>query len=457
MTQMQTLKGAGGAFHALSSFLRGCHAETLPAETLQTAKLYLLDLIGVMIAADRLEASRIARNHAANHWAAGPGAPSAPLLLDGRHVSLPGFGFAVATQIDNLDAHDGWQPSKGHAGAALFPALAAFGFHTPQLSGPEALAALVAGYEISYRAALALHATVPDYHTSGAWNSLGCAAIGAKLRSAGDDVLRSALGIAEYHGPRSQMMREIANPSMLHDGTGWGAPTGIYALLIAEEGFQASPAATVEFDDAAFAWADLGQRWLTCEQYIKPYPICRWAHAAIDGARQLQGEYGFKHEDIRSVEIATFTQSAELNQGVPTDTTVAQYSISWPVAAMLVRGRVGVNEVLPGSFTDPDIISLTSKCRVSVDGEIDAGFPAMRQARVAITLESGDRHETGIVIASGGPDPQPTEEEVIAKYREFAGTRLSAERVHCVEQLVMTCDQPDSLFIGLLEELAKPG
>ena len=30
--------------------------------------------------------------------------------------------------------------------------------------------------------------------------------------------LRHALGIAEYHGPRSQMMREIANPSMLHDG-----------------------------------------------------------------------------------------------------------------------------------------------------------------------------------------------------------------------------------------------
>ncbi len=456
MTRMQTLREPAPAFHKLHDFLKGCEADQLPDHVLQTAKLYLLDLIGVLIAADSLPASRMARDHSARYWAAGPQATAVPMLLDGRPVSQPGFGFAMATQIDNLDAHDGWQPSKGHAGAALFPALAAFAFERGDLGGREALAALVAGYEISYRAALALHATVPDYHTSGAWNALGCAAIGAKLRGSSADVLRHALGIAEYHGPRSQMMREIANPSMLHDGTGWGAPTGIYALLIAEDGFVASPAATVEFEDAAFAWEDLGKRWLTCEQYIKPYPICRWAHAAIDGARQLQQRHGFSHEAIEQIDIATFSESAELNLDVPTDTTIAQYSINWPVAAMLVRGRVGVAEVLPSSFDDPLIGALTARCKVGVDPVIDAAFPQKRLARVAITLKDGSVHESGLVTASGGPEPQPGEAEVIAKFRTFAGSALSPGRLAQIEAAVLGCDRAGSLFGNVLDLLTKP-
>ena len=41
------------------------------------------------------------------------------------------------------------------------------------MSGAEALMLVTLGYEIAGRAGLALHATVSDYHTSGAWNALG--------------------------------------------------------------------------------------------------------------------------------------------------------------------------------------------------------------------------------------------------------------------------------------------
>jgi len=193
----------------------------------------------------------------------------------------------------------------------------AFAEAADKVSGQQALIAMVLGYELSYRAAFALHATVEDYHTSGAWNSLGCAAIGVRLRNLDDNQLRHALGIAEYHGPRSQMMREIANPSMLHDGTGWGAPTGIYAALVAEDGFTGAPAATVEFDDAAFVWEDLGKVWLTAKQYIKPYPICRWAHAPIDAVLGLRRQHSLTADMIESVEVQTFSYSAELNAAVP--------------------------------------------------------------------------------------------------------------------------------------------
>ena len=93
----------------------------------------------------------------------------------------------------------------------------------------------------------------------------------ARLRRMSAGQLREALGIAEYHGARSQMMREIATPTMLHDGSGWGALAGLSAAILAEEGFTGAAAATVEAPEAARHWDDLGRFWQIEHQYVKPY------------------------------------------------------------------------------------------------------------------------------------------------------------------------------------------
>ncbi len=455
MTTVETLKEPSSTFLRLAQFVNTLQFDDIPPSVTKTAALLILDLIGVLAAARNLEAAVIARDFAVQNFSAGPNAPVARLPFDGRNVSLVGYGFAAATQIDNLDAHDGWQPSKGHAGAALFPALCAFA-EVQKVSGREALVAMVLGYEIGYRAALALHTTVEDYHTSGAWNSLGCAAIGARLRNADQSTFRDALGIAEYHGPRSQMMREIANPTMLHDGTGWGAPVGIYAALIAEQGFTGAPAATVEFGDAQFAWADLGKNWLTEQQYIKPYPICRWAHAAIDAALDLRKIHKIEPSSIEKIDIFTFVYSAELNNEVPDTSPLAQYSLAWPVAAAMVRGVVGVDEVTEASFSDDHLIQMTKRVDVHIDQECEDGYPARRLARVNITLKDGTAFESGLVEASGGPDPQPTEQEIVEKYRAFAGSTLPEKRVFEIEKAVMSLMNEDSDFNQVLDLLVTP-
>jgi len=453
MTEMQSLDGPSAGFEKVAGFSRSLTFDALPAQVQGYAALYLLDLIGVYTAALPLDAGRIARNHAARHWAAGQDAPRARLLLDGRETSLPGFAFATGTQIDNLDAHDGWQPSKGHAGAALFPALAAFAQDKADLKGQEALTALVLGYEVAYRASVALHATVPDYHTSGAWNALGAALIGARLRGSTDETLRQALGIAEYHGPRSQMMREIANPTMLHDGSGIGGAIGVQSLLLAEEGFTGAPAATVEFADAAFAWADLGARWLTTEQYIKPYPVCRWAHAPIDAVLGLRARHAIDWRAIERVEIASFAYAANLYQQVPKSSPMAQYSLAWPVAFALVRGRVDVEAVLEESFADPGLIAMTARVSASVDDALEADYPAQRQARATIFLRDGRRYESPVTKASGGPEPAPREEEIREKFSLYATPVLGAERAKAIETAVLRLTEAESRFGEVLELL----
>ena len=138
-----------------------------------------------------------------------------------------------------------------------------------------------------------------DYHTSGAWNALAVAAIGARLLKLGPDKLREALGIAEYHGPRSQMMRVIDSPTMLHDGSAWGALAGVTAVYLADQGFTGAPAVTVEAEEVDPIWRDLGEQWVVHRHYIKPYPVCRWTHALIDSALKLRRDHGLDRRRYR--------------------------------------------------------------------------------------------------------------------------------------------------------------
>ena len=59
------------------------------------------------------------------------------------------------------------------------------------ITGNELLTLLVVGYEVAIRAGIALHATAPDYHTSGAWNALGAVEWPAAAGSLDDDRART--------------------------------------------------------------------------------------------------------------------------------------------------------------------------------------------------------------------------------------------------------------------------
>jgi 2-methylcitrate dehydratase PrpD len=166
-----------------------------------------------------------------------------------------GAALANAWIIDSIDIHDTGHYTKGHAGCALIPSLLAC-IHiyeknndNKKLNGKEFLTTLVVGYEIAYRAGHSLHVTVSDIHSSGSWVSLGCSAMLCRLLKLSCDCTAHALGIAEYYGPRSQIMRSVDYPTMLKDGLGQGALVGISSALLAQLGFSGSPAVTMTKTD----------------------------------------------------------------------------------------------------------------------------------------------------------------------------------------------------------------
>jgi 2-methylcitrate dehydratase PrpD len=159
-------------------FIRTLRWEQIPENVQHQVKRCLLDTIGSAIAGKRMMLSRIIYDFAAEV----NGGQGAHLWLDGREVSPVGAALAHGMTIDALDIHDNFNQAKGHAGVAVVPAaLATLGLKPDaRISGQELLTTLAIGYEVALRAGLALHATVCDYHSSGAWNALGCAAIVAR-------------------------------------------------------------------------------------------------------------------------------------------------------------------------------------------------------------------------------------------------------------------------------------
>lgn len=427
-----------------------------PEPVLSAAALAMLDTLGIVIAAGPMEAGVIAREVACLLYGAGPASIPARMLMDGRRVSLAGAAFAAATQTDNLDGHDGYNPTKGHIGVVAIPALAALAEGLPDLTGRQALAAVATCYEVAGRAATALHATVSDYHTSGAWNALGVAAMAARLRGLSAGQLREALGIAEYHGPRSQMMREIASPTMLHDGSGWGALVGLSSAVLAERGFTGAPAITVEAPAVAGHWADLGGFWQMLHQYVKPYPICRWAHAAIDATRALVLAHDLRPGQIATLRVNSFHNAAALFSGMPDTTSKAQYSLPFAVACMAVHRRIGVEQISGAGLSDPAVAAFLPKIEVCEEARHEARFPAGRWADVVITLTDGRVLASGDTHARGGPEAPLARDEVIAKFIDFAAPVAGGARAAAIRDAVLGLARPGSRFADLAAHLYDP-
>jgi 2-methylcitrate dehydratase PrpD len=451
--------GVAAAFADVPAFVRGLAFDDLPGDVVEQAQRCLVDLIGVAAAGSRTKAAAIANTYAATQLCGRD--RGARILFDGRRASLAGAAFAGATTIDALDAHDGHVLTKGHAGVAILPALLALadaGDPGPAIDGREFLACLVAGYEVATRAGIALHATAPDYHCSGAWNSLGCAAVAARLLGFDAETTREALGVAEYFGPRGQILRACDAPTMVKDGSGWGAHVGVTAALLARDGFTGAPALTIERDDATAFWSDLGTRWRIREQYFKAYPVCRWAQPAVEAALALQRAHGFAATDVASVTIESFREAITLGSAcaVARTTEQAQYSLPFPVAAALVWGDIGAREVSEPTLADPRVVRLQGAMTLVEDRAFSERFPAERWARVHVALADGRVLVSAPERARGNPENPLDAAELRRKYLALSEPALGARRAARIEQAAHGLSSDQSALPALLLDLLEP-
>lgn len=415
----------------------------IPPEAMAILRRSFTDTMGVAAVASTTKMGDIARRGAIAVF--GPGsAGAARIILSSEKVSPAGAAMAGGFLIDAVDAHDSSSPCKGHAGSAVFPALLAMAeVASEPMTGARFAECLAVAYEVSYRAGLAQHATCLDYHTSGAWTAVGVAVAAARVLGCTPEQIRHAAGIGEYHGPRSQMMRCIDYPTMVRDGVGWGAPSGVTAAYLALEGFTGAPALTCE--QAPEFWEDLGENWRLIEDTsYKPYPCCRWAHPSIDGVKHLMQAHDLSHNEVARVDIKTFHNATRLAGHRPATPDEFAYGIAFPVATMIVRGQIGVPELAESTLQDPDILRISENVHLIDDPHLTEISVGKRWAQITLHTKDGRSFEDTPRTPKGDADMPLSDQEISEKFHLFADPVLGAPKAREMEELTSTFDSLDA-------------
>ncbi len=433
-------------------FVHDLAAADVPAQVIERARCCLLDLVGVAAAGSATRLSRVVRDHAVeNHGGAGR---VTRLLFDGRTASPSGAALANAATIDAIDGHDGHRITKGHAGAAVLPAALAFA-EEAALTTADLLTSLVVGYEVANRAGMALHASAADYHSSGAWNALGAAAVAARLLRLDHAATEHALGIAEYHAPRAPMMRCIDHPTMVKDSSAWGAHAGVSAVLLAADGFTGAPASLLTTADQDGFFGDLGHRWTILEQYFKSFPVCRWTHPAVHAVIGLVETHDVAPEDIARIEVATFHEASRLATRLPATTEQAQYSLPFPVAVAAVHRCLDPDDVAHPERVDAQVSRLATTLQLRESMDMTAAFPARRVADVTLVLTDGTTLSAGPTETPGDPGSEPTDLRLDEKFIRSVAPRTGETRAR--RMLGLLSDAERCHLPELLAEVYAPG
>lgn len=426
------------------NFIYNIDWNTLPTKVQDMSKRCLLDTLGVALSAHTTEPAQIGAKFASVNF--GPTDQSSARLLGFDGIcSVPGAAFSGAILIDSLDAHDGHRLTKGHAGATVLPSLLSMVDNLVNnnitISGKYFLELLVIGYEVSLRSGIEIHKNTDEYPTSGSWAAVGVAAMGSKLFQLDKSQLNHALGIAEYYAPRSPMMRCIDHPTMVKDGAGWGAFTGVSSVLLAQEGFTGAPALCVTQANEK----DYFMRYELMDQYFKPWPICRWAQPAVEAIVKLQKKYSFNFEDIQDIKISTFHNAVRLANKPPTSSDEAQYSIGYPVAVMLARGKISPEELSNNSLNDPIIRQLQNKIKLEENQNHTNAFPAKRYASVVINLQNGDHLQLENIESRGDATNPLSDKEIEAKFIQLTDNSISVYKQNQLIKLINNLEKEEDI------------
>lgn len=383
----------------------------------------VLDTLAATTAGFDLPTTDVIREYARTHHAGNDAT-----VLDGNaeRLSVQGATLVNATAANALDVDDGHRGVKGHPAAVVVPTVLAVGEACDATVG-EALVAVGVGYELAVRAGLAIHATDDVYTGTGSWGAVGAAAATARLRGYDPGTTAAALGTAEYHAPRTPIMRGVERPGMTKDGIGWGAYVGVAAADLAAKGFTAS--GTVFDEDSVTVTDDLGTAFEVTAGYLKPYPCCRWAHPGIDAALNVRERASCKPADVASVRVHTFEAAAHLETRHPESAEAAEYSYLYPVAAALANGEFTRSALAADARSDPLVRALADRVELVVDLDLEARFPAECLARVELETTDGQVYDSGVTRPRGANDRPLSQPERREKATDLLAARLPADAI----------------------------
>jgi len=385
----------------LAEFARGTDFSRLHGDVMAATRVELLDTVGcalgghtVVDTESLLTVMGGARpGNAASAWGTGGwyAAPDAAL-----------FNGTIGHALEFDDTHD---TGALHLGVTVIPAVVAAA-EIVGASGVDTLSGIVAGAEVSARLAMAstVGPGVSGWLLTPLCGYFGAAAGAGRVLGLTQGQMIHALGLA-YAQTAGNGQATLDGGEAKRMQAGFAARGGLLSALLARAGVTAAqrvlegprgyyPVYHGGAFDRSKITEGLGERYQIAELSLKPYPCCRWTHAAIEAAFELRNS-GVDLSAIDRVDVVVNQQSynstgsdTERRQR-PMTPIEAQFSIPYTFAVAYSRGRVTLNDFQSEAIRDESILSLARRV-FPAPATATAGASARNLSGAAVTITATD-------------------------------------------------------------------
>ena len=426
----------------ISEFATGLTLDALPPEVVERTGMLLMDHVGIALRARNDAESTPSLIKAAQRLGLDSGQSVA--IGDRRGFTPAGAALVNGTLAHSLDFDDTHARGSLHISAPIVPAALAAA-EMAGIDGEELVPAIVAGYEIQIRLSLALGPSDHydrGFHPTATCGAFGAAAAAGKAFCLDSDQMANAFGICLSQTAGSmQFLVDGAWTKRFH--VGHAAMCGLMAATLAEEGFRGAVDAFegkagffhayAPDPDPAKATEGLGEAWETMETAVKPYPSCRYSHAAMEALIGLRAANDIRPDDVESVEIGLpetgwkiIGDPEEAKQN-PKGIVDGQFSMPFCAAVALSEGGL-VWDDYAKHINDSKTLDLCRRVHTVTDPKAEAEFPKNLSGTAKVRTGKGE-FEGFVAVPKGEPDNFLTIDELRAKFGGLVGPYLPDERI----------------------------
>jgi 2-methylcitrate dehydratase PrpD len=442
----------------------------LPSAAISAAKWSLLDALGVMLAASRLGEGCDA--FVALALSAGGSGPCA-LIGRSEKVSAPLAALANGALSHALDFEDTHDDAALHPNASVVPAALAVAQQMSGTGGPQLLSALAVGADLICRLGLALDANIEQsgWFPPPILSVHGAAAAAGHLLNLTPRQMCHAWSLAlcqttcsnEFKRSPDSVLRAIRDGFATQAGTqaAWLAKYGVTGFERPFEGESGLFALYAHGHySAARLLGELGVLFEGANVSYKPWPSCRGTHAFIEAALQYR-DAGMRTDQVAEISMLGSSLQQMLGEPlpvkrVPRTAIDAKFSAPFCAALAFTRGRVGLEDFVPGAIEDPAVLAVANRATLTVDPTL--GPRQVVSGTMRVRLHSGEWQERRVAEPLGSPSNPMSESQLIQKFRDCAALayqRLRPAAESRLIDMILNLERLENLDQTLFETLQE--
>lgn len=387
----------------LADFIANCRDELIVGRLIEDMKYRVVDWLGCAVVGARYPQCDIARQAFTRFG----GMAEAVVIGASDRYPAPTAAMVngIIGHVSELD--DGHRKAIGHPGSVTLPVALALG-ESLNVSGSAFLKALIVGYDVYIRLGQTVNPSHYAYwHTTGTCGTFAAAATAASLMKLTPEQACNALGIAATMA--SGLVASFGSHAKALN-VGHACQSGVYAALLAKEGFTGSPQAlagdkgfikaTSDGESLQYLQCLTEEGLLSDTAFYKVYASCGHTNSPLDAVFSLMNTHSLDVKKIARIHVATYRISVSLTAALKADNEdEAKFSLPYCIAVALTFGRVSLAEFQPQVLSNPDVLALAGKVAVVESEEATARFPK-RQAEVTIVMEDGKTYRHQVMDAT---------------------------------------------------------